>query len=380
MRFAILLFLLGCATAAGAENLQGPIRIPASPYYYGVLAHPWTIGEKTRRIGNVNVPDAAQNAYVERLLDSWKSMGVRYVRMDYPGYIVEDRFGRINFASEDAIADRLLSRGIIELPVCLQYGAARWNNPGQKLWSSPEDYAHFCAAIATHIASHYPQFTRIELMNEPDQAYWWEAPPGSPYAAQDGSAAAQYLKAAYAAVKSADPALTIVAPAVGDGGRHHFNAFRFFENLYANGCRLHVCWDVISVHNYAWQDPSMPQPADKENQWLNYKAIQRIAVQHGDPVPHVMLTEVGFCHGEGDRLCQDPVTQARYMDEALNMALRDSTVDGITWQNGAHPEGSGEFSSINCEDDHLQPYPCYFVFRRFSDGPANIPVSLPQGG
>ncbi len=108
---------------------------------------------------------------------------------------------------------------------------------------------------------------------------------------------------------------------------------------------------------------------------MNYKNLQRIAVRHGDPLPHVMLTEVGFCHGNAGQ-CQSPQTQASYLDEALNMTLADPTVDGITWQNGAHPEGPGAFSSINCETDDLQPYPCFFVFERFSRGPARAPISL----
>ncbi len=101
-------------------------------------------------------------------------------------------------------------------------------------------------------------------MNEPTESYWWIAPAGSPYAAQDGSATAPYLKAAYAAVKSVNAGLTIVAPALGDGGRHGFNAFTFFENLYANGCRASVCWDVLSIHNYAWEDPKTPNPPTKK--------------------------------------------------------------------------------------------------------------------
>ncbi len=143
--FAFMIALLGCvgARASAPDVLPGPIRIPSSPYYYGVLAHPWTIGPKTRRIGNQNVPDESQNQYVERLLDSWQRMGVRYVRMDYAGFLIEDRQGRVNFSNEDDIADRLARHGMIELPVCLQYGAARWNNPGQNCGARRKTTQHF---------------------------------------------------------------------------------------------------------------------------------------------------------------------------------------------------------------------------------------------
>lgn len=367
---ALLVFAMftGCAAqASSSAPIPAPIRIPAGPYYYGVLAHPWTIGPKLRRVGNMNIEDTAQDDYVERLLESWQRMGVRYVRIDYTGNSIEDRFGRIDFRSEDETADRLLRHGMIELPVCLQYGAARWSDPRQKLWATPQDFAGFCGAVAAHLRERYPQFTRIELMNEPNQTYWWFAQPGSPYAATDGSAAATYLRAAYAAVKRANPRLTIVAPALGNGGRHHINIFQYFVNLYAAGCRAGACWDVLSVHNYAWTDPGIPEPATKEGQWAVYKGLQTIAVEHGDPKPHVMLTEAGFCHGSS-RECQSPQVQALYMARAFNLALADPTVDGITWQNGAHPERDDPFSSINCETDDLKPYPCFYVFRRFSLG------------
>lgn len=353
------------ASNADAASIPAPIRIPSSQYYYGVLAHPWTIDRKYRRVGNTNVPDVARNDFVERLLDSWQRMGVRYVRIDYPGYLIQDRFGNYDFRREDDIADRLLTHGMVELPVCLQYGASRSDNPSQKLWSSPQAYATFCGRIASHIKDRYPQFQRIELMNEPTQSYWWEAPAGNPYAARDGSATAAYLLRAYAAVKLADPSLKVVAPALGDGGSHNVNAFTFFDNLYTAGCRTGRCWDIVSIHNYAWVDPSILQPPTKEAQWYNYKRIQQIAVSHGDPVPHVMLTEVGFCRGHS-RQCQDARTQALFMAESFNLALADPTVDGITWQNGAHPEGANAFDSMSCEDDELRPYPCFYVFQKFS--------------
>lgn len=64
------------------------------------------------------------------------------------------------------------------------------------------------------------------------------------------------MQAAYAAAKAANPTLTIVGPGLADGGGNSVDPRTFLTQMYASGCRTAVCWDVLSVHPYAWIDPT----------------------------------------------------------------------------------------------------------------------------
>jgi hypothetical protein len=347
--------LLPGALPAAPADVPAPLRAtPNEPYRYGVLAHPYPF--------SLGGPNAA------RIIDLMADAGVRFVRIDYAGDQIEHVAGHFDFSIEDRIADQLAAHGITELPIVLQYSAPAWATGGAgypAIWRDPSSYAQFAGAVAAHLAERYPRITRIELFNEPNLHGWWSNPGDPAYAATDGSAAALYLHGAYRAIKAAAPALTIVAPALASGG-HEVDPRAFFTQLYASGCRRGACWDVLSVHNYRWDDPTHAAPERAANRFDIYRSIIAIAAEHGDPDTHVMLTEWGYST-DASANGVDPATQARYLALGFNLMLADPLVDGIVYVNMYNP-GTDFWAQTALVNPDFTPKPAYDVYRRFARG------------
>jgi len=339
-------------TTPPVPEIPKPLRAtPNESYRYGVLAHPF--------------PFSLTGKTAERQMDLMQQAGVRFVRIDYCGAQIEPSPGRWDWTIPDRIASALAARGITELPIVEQYCAPKWATGGKgypAIWLEPEGYATFAGAIAAHVSQKYPQITRLELFNEPNLHGWWTNY-NPQYANRDGSATAVYMKAAYAAVKQTAPKLTVVGPALADGG-HDVDPRKFLETMYGTGCRLGTCWDVLSVHNYRWYNPTFYTKPSYQNQWGIYKQLQEIATRHGDAGTHVMLTEWGFSTVDSP-VGFDPKVQAEYVALGFNLMLADPSVDGVVYVNLYNP--SNDFwgrTALTTADFELLPG--FNVFREFA--------------
>lgn len=335
------------------ERVPAPIRAtPGEAYRYGALAHPFPFS-----LGGPNA---------ERIIGLMAAAGVRFVRIDYCGDQIENTPGRIDFSIEDRIGDALATRGITELPIVEQYCAPKWGTGGfpyPAIWANPDGFANFAGAVAAHVAARYPRLGRIELFNEPNLLGWWINRGDPAYGDPDGSAAAAYMRAAYAAIKKAAPRLTVVGPALASGGKE-VDPRAFFETLYDSGCRRGACWDVLSVHNYRWVNPTFAVPESAPNRFDIYRAIQAIAAKHGDPGTHVMLTEWGYSTIDSpDGVA--PATQAVYVGLGFNLMLADPTVDGIVYVNLQNP-ATDFWGQTALVDPDFTPKPAYTVYRAFA--------------
>jgi hypothetical protein len=260
----------------------------------------------------------------------------------------------------------LAAQNITLLPILEQYNGASWQTANQAypaIYASPQLYANFVSAVVTHLRTVAPQVTRVELFNEPNLSGWWESPTPA-YALDDGSATAAYMLAAYAAAKAANPNITVVGPALSDGGTGVTDPRTFLTTMYAHGCRTGKCWDVLSVHPYAWLDPTYAMASTNSSRWQVYQDLQTIAMANGDPKPHVMLTEWGFSTvNEADGF--DPMVQARYMALGLNLALSDPTVDGVVWTNVYAP-GTDFWSRVSVSDPSFALEPAAGTLQSFT--------------
>jgi hypothetical protein len=339
-------------TTPANVTVPGPIRVVrGEPYRYGVLVHPYA----PSLAGATELP----------IIGILATMHAGFVRIDYTGAVTMPTSTTTNFASYDAIVSLLAAQGITELPILDQYTGATWQTGGQSypaIYATPQLYAQFVSTVVAHLAATAPQITRIELFNEPNLTGWWSSP-NPAYAATDGSATAQYMLAAYAAAKSANPGITVVGPALADGGPD-LDPRTFLTTMYANGCRAGTCWDVLSVHNYAWVDPDYAMPATASNRWQIYQDLQTIAVANGDPKPHVMLTEWGFSTSQ-DAVSFDPRVQALYMAHGLNLMLADPTIDGIVWSSPYAP-GTDFWSRTAVTDPSFNTEPAESTFGAFA--------------
>src|SRR5579872_361530 len=367
-------------TTPATPSIPAPLRAtPNEPYRYGVLAHPFPF----------SLTGSSSDRHIALMADA----GVRFVRIDYCGDQIDvgssaiaridprsliNVIGVIKAATTvaqtgsgydwhviDGVTDRLIAHRITELPIVEQYCAPKRYTGGKGypyIWQQPSDYAAFARAIAAHIARKYPQITRIELFNEPNLNGWWRNA-NPEYASRAGDAAATYMKAAYAAIKQAAPQLTVVGPALADGGTD-VDPRKFLVAMYDGGCGRGKCWDVLSIHNYRWYNPTFHTKDSYQNQWGVYKQLQRIAADHGDPGTHVMLTEWGFSTNEQPEGF-DPKVQAEYVALGFNLMLVDPTVDGIVYVNMYNP-GNDFWAKTALTNADFSKKPAFDVFKTFS--------------
>jgi hypothetical protein len=331
-----------------------PLRkTPGDPYRYGTLAHPFP-----KSLGG---PDA------DRMIEAFVRAGVHFVRIDYCGTQIEPQRGSFDWTLTDRIAEKLAARGITELPIVEQYCAPKWSTGGfgyPAIWGTPDDYAAFAGAIAQHVAQRFPRITRLELFNEPNLHGWWSAK-NPAYAATDGSATALYMRAAYAAVKRSGGQLTVVGPALADGGRM-IDPRKFLATMYDTGCRRGACWDVLSTHNYRWQNPTFPVDPSAPNRFDIYQTLVALAAQRGDPQTHVMLTEWGFSTREDSPDGLDPQVQAEYLALGFNRMLAEPLVDGIVYVNLYNPDDDFWGATALMTRDFREK-PAFAVYREFAD-------------
>src|SRR5579872_46171 len=370
-------------TTAANPTIPSPaVSTLGQPYRYGVLEHPFSFSLGNESCSTTNGQTTCTlNASSQRQVQLLCNAHVRFVRIDYPAQnIITGQTGTTlrstpNFAQEDAIADALAKCGITELPIILQYSAGSILTGGAPYphgfqWATMTNgtpgYADFARIVVQHLAQKYPQITRVELFNEPNLHGWNDFPVNGNVNALDtsGAEAAVYMKAAYAAIKSVDPQMTVVGPALADGG-WDIDPRKFLGTMYANGCRTSVCWDVLSVHNYDWENPTAVKTAAYQNQWGIYKQLQQIALQHGDPTPHVMLTEWGYSTLATSPQGFDPRVQAEYLALGLNLMLADPTVDGIVYVNIFNP-GTDFWGRTALTDTSGNPLPGYYALQTFT--------------
>ncbi|TAM76624.1 hypothetical protein EPN44_04710 [bacterium] len=100
------------------------------------------------------------------------------------------------------------------------------------------------------------------------------------------------------------------------------------------------------------------------NRFDIYKDLQQIAVQHGDPTPHVMLTEWGFSTIDSP-VGFDPAVQAEYVAVGFNLMLADPTVDGIVYVNLYNP-GTDFWGRTALTDTGFGLLQGYNVYRQFA--------------
>lgn len=363
-----------------------PIRHPKSSYYYGLLSHPW--GGFLGGLGYAALGDEITDKKREQLDTATKLVhevgesGAGFVRMDFCG---DQTLGHVaayptpRFVGYDLIIEALEAEHVTVLPEILVNCAPLYLEAVEdngRSYMTPEGYATWAGAVAGHLKK-YPQIKRVELFNEPNLHGGWKPGETSKYAGNgdrgDGDSLAPFMRAAYAAVKAANPALMVVSGAFATGGRH-LDSRVVLANAYAAGCRTGVCWDELSVHNYRWASPleaTIGNDEREENRFDIYKDLQKVAIAHGDPKPKVMLTEFGFSSCAALTLCFNPMVQALYVAQGFNLALADPSVDGIVYVNlhNASKDGPDFFwSSTSLVNNDYSRKPAYEVFRTFANG------------
>lgn len=272
------------------------------------------------------VPDltwGTPRAEQDRTAATLKAVGSRWVRLSIEWARAEPVRGRY-----DKHAMRHYDRAIARAQasgqriVIMVYTTPEWasgsgneNTPPRH----PAAYARFVEFLAHRWAGE--GLEAYEIWNEPNIARFW-APRPSPrgYGA--------LLKAAYPAVKRADPRAKVVF------GGLSTNDYGFLERVYASGAG--GSFDVMAVHPYTCRE--RPGKIDRSvtgriqpSSFAGYREVRASMLGHGQDKP-IWLTEFGWTTSSGECGVSES-TQASYIEGAVKVLALDPYVQVALWYN-----------------------------------------------
>lgn len=190
--------------------------------------------------------------------------------------------------------------------------------------ANPQDFARFAAAAVQRYA---PRGIRhYEIWNEPNiQPFWQPSPDAAQYTA--------VLKAAYTAIKQADPKAFVITGGTSPGGDdlpRSINSRTFLSGIYANGGKGY--FDAVGHHPYTCRD--YPGTAG-DNAWYQMvgasSSLRTIMEDNGDGAKQIWATEYGTNTGAGGKCDVSEQKQADMLTRAYQLFSTYSWAGPLFW-------------------------------------------------
>ena len=189
-------------------------------------------------------------------------------------------------------------------PIVVVVGTPAWARGGAGSRMTPPERPEDFAAALGFLAGRYAGGPGVayEVWNEPNQPQFWDAPGGP-----NAPAYARLLKPAYAAIKAADPAATVL------GGSIAFNDWRYLKSLYAEGGVL-GSMDGLAIHPYTQGQPPEARTDGYHSFALAVEQLGQVMAAHGDGATPLWITEMGW-----STRTVDDATRADYYRRAVGL-------------------------------------------------------------
>jgi VCBS repeat-containing protein len=246
----------------------------------------------------------------DKALDLLKADGVDSIRILIPWKGVEASNDVWTWSAVDRMVNSANARnmsviGILNSPPdwAMVPGSPSLGGPP----ADPAEYAEFASMVATRYAG---KVAAYEVWNEPNYYRFWEPTP-------DAAAYTVILKAAYTAIKTADPNAVVVAGGIAaapDSGTQAVDSVRFVTEMYEAGAAGY--FDALSFHPYSLSLFSQGGSV-AGSPLLMANQIHDVMVAYGDGNKKIWATEYGM----SSNLVTE-AGQANYIDDFLR-----------TWRN-----------------------------------------------
>ncbi|HVE68775.1 MAG TPA: cellulase family glycosylhydrolase [Solirubrobacteraceae bacterium] len=244
-----------------------------------------------RRLFGVSVGGGFQNqdpVTLARDLDAMRAMGARWLRLDINWAQIQDRGPDVyDWTIIDRVVQGATARGMRVLGT-LNYTPTWARPPGTAPGHPPPPgpFAQFAATAVRHYAA--LGVHAYEVWNEPNLAPYW-TPRANP------AAYAEVLKAAYPAIKAADPSATVVSGGMAPAGTagNDLSPVDFLAGLYAAGAGR--AFDAVGHHPYTW--PAYPGDPELWSPWYQMYGtrpnLRSVMAANGDRAKRIWATEYG---------------------------------------------------------------------------------------
>jgi len=252
--------------------------------------------------------------------------GARLVRIDAPWHALEPQSKGVydtNLLSfYDHLVPALCSNGMTCIfvnattPYWASADPSKYTDAGGEYWNAlykPSNETNY-SDFLVFLANRYKTFGSnvFEVWNEENTSYFWPSGPN----------AAEYfnmLRSAYAAVKQADPAATVINGALADTS----TAGSYLTSLYNAGAR--PFFDILSQHVY----PRAPESEATLN------GIRLVMLTKNDSAKKMWVTECGWAtyNNPNDPNAVSVTTQALYLTNLFTRMANHSFVSAGIWYN-----------------------------------------------
>jgi polysaccharide biosynthesis protein PslG len=315
-------------------------------------------------------------ATMARDLDAVQSVGSRWVRIDINWAQIQAQGpSSYNWEPIDRVVRAATERGMKVLGIIVY--SPSWARPpgtGASHGPDPGKYAQFAATAVEHYAA--MGVHAYEVWNEPNLERFW-APP-------DPAAYTQLLRAAYPAIKGADPQATVLtagtAPAVTNGT--NYSPVDFLAGIYANGGA--GSFDAVSHHPYTW--PALPGEAESWSAWHQMygtnPSLRSVMSANGDGEKKIWGTEWGAPTNGPAGAFVSEATQAEMVTKAYSLWRTYEWAGPLfTYQGrdrGTSTDTRENFFGLRRYDNSKKP--AYTAYRGAVDNPNTEPPEDPEPG
>lgn len=289
-------------SAVGATALP----VPSRPVTMDV-AEMAAIDESNTTIG---IADSdlyfASPAEVDAALDQMQAMGVNTIRIGIPWAGINPIPGYYNWSQSDYMINAADARGMGVLAVITTTPgwATDPSSPGVYGHpASPAQFGEFAGLAAQRYAGKVGAY---EIWNEPNAAPYYGPQP-------DPAGYTELLKAAYPAIKAADPDATVIGGVVGSTVTYEnytLNPVTFVDEMYQNGAQGY--FDALSFHPYQYTTPFSQGAYNPNNPIVQLDDIHDLMVANGDAGKSIWASE----YGEPTSVGGD-AQQAAYLQDML---------------------------------------------------------------
>jgi VCBS repeat-containing protein len=223
----------------------------------------------------------------DKALDLLKAAGVTNIRIMVPWMGVEFLNNFWSFDGVDRMVNGAVARNIEVLAVLNSPPLWASLSDALPLTSRPTSASEFAEYAAKVAARYKGKISAYEIWNEPNYIGFWAPGPN----------AAQYteiLKAAYPAIKAADPNAVVVAGSVSsvlDFLNITANPVRFVKEMYAAGAAGY--FDALSFHPYLYSLQFSKGASTVNSPLWQVNEIYKLMVANGDGNKKIWATEYG---------------------------------------------------------------------------------------
>jgi putative intracellular protease/amidase len=215
------------------------------------------------------------------------SAGVHDLRIMVPWAAIERQPGQYDWTTVDRMVDAAVSQHVSVLAT-LNSPPAWAVEPGQPPVTgrpdSPAVFGRFAGAVAAHYRG---KVSAYEIWNEPNSTAFFEPAP-------DPAGYVDLLKAAYPAIKAADPSAVVVSGGLGplvDRPSVAIDAVEFVRDMYAAGAKNY--FDALAYHPYQYTMKFSEAGYHPDSPINQLAGMRDLMLLNGDLGKRIWATEYG---------------------------------------------------------------------------------------